>query len=88
MKIQFSKQFVKQYSKAPTKIKRAFDRRLELFIANPSHSLLRNHSLSGELKSYRSINITGDWRAIYRDIGSKEKISFFDMMGTHSQLYR
>lgn len=87
MKIQFSKQFAKQYSKAPAKIKKVFDNRLKLFIADPFNSLLRNHALSGELHGYRSINITGDWRALYRVTGSSNKVAFFDMLGTHSQLY-
>ncbi|MBI2330404.1 type II toxin-antitoxin system mRNA interferase toxin, RelE/StbE family [Candidatus Daviesbacteria bacterium] len=59
--------------------------RLELFIINQFHPQLNNHSLTGKYKGNRSINITGDWRAIY----SEEKDSvIFELLGTHSQLYR
>jgi len=42
--------------------------------------------LVGELRGYRSINITGDWRAIFMEIDGG-KIIYFVAIGTHSQLY-
>lgn len=67
------------------KVARAFWKRFDLFLDNPQHPLLKNHPLKGEWNGYRSINITGDWRAIYFQVG--ENIIFVDL-GTHSQLYR
>lgn len=85
MEIKFNASFRKQYNKVDSKIKKAFSKRLELFQQNPHHPLLRNHLLTGNYKNYRSINITGDWRAIYIE----QKSSFeFVSIGTHSQLYK
>ncbi len=65
MKIKFSKRFARQYNKSSKQIKRAFDERLQLFITNQFDPLLNNHLLKGNFLGYRSINITGDWRALY-----------------------
>jgi addiction module RelE/StbE family toxin len=83
-RIDFSKRFDKQLKKAPLSVKRAFRRRLELFLKDPNHSLLNNHALRGRLKGYRSLNITGNWRAIFR-IYHKGNLIFFDALGTHSK---
>ncbi len=85
MKVKFSKKFEKQYSKFSEKIKKAFGRRLDLFVANPNHPLLRNHALIGELQGLRSINITGDIRALYQET-EKDRVIFISI-GSHSQLY-
>lgn len=87
MQIKFGDVFTKQYDKAPTKVRKAFDERLTLFCANKHHPLLNNHQLLGKYQDCRSINITGDWRAIYRDFDSDETV-YFITLGTHSQLYK
>lgn len=84
-KLTFSSRFRKQHQKANANIKSAFLKRLKIFEQNPHDPILRNHVLSGNYKGFRSINITGDWRAIYSEKGS---IIIFEMLGTHSQLYR
>lgn len=87
-KIDYSSRFEKQLSKAPLNIKRAWRRRLALFLENFHHPQLRNHLLTGQYQGYRSINITGDWRAIYSETGSANKRTIiFHALGTHSQLY-
>ena len=90
MKIRFAENFRKQYDKSGGKIKTAFDKRLKLFIKAPFNSLLNNHPLTGKYLNYRSINITGDWRAIYsKHIDeNEERIIIFELLGTHSQLYK
>jgi addiction module RelE/StbE family toxin len=45
---------------------------------------LRNHPLSGKYEGFRSIDVTEDWRALYRK--EPERIIFVDI-GTHTQLY-
>jgi len=45
---------------------------------------LRDHQLKGKYKQYRSINITGDYRALYLLRGDE---AIFDVVDTHSQLY-
>ena len=88
MRIRFSSEFAKQHEKANPKIKTSFDKRLALFKENPLHPHLGNHPLSGKFSRYRSINVTGDWRALYTEhhVG-EEVIIIFKLLGTHSQLY-
>jgi len=85
--IAFSRKFLKSYKKVPKKIKNTFKNRLELFIKEPLSPVLNNHSLKGKFKNRRSINITGDWRAIYYSEKTDRKI-VFEEIGTHSQLYK
>ena len=87
-RIEYSRKFDKDLKKSPTKIKIAFKKRREIFQQNQFHPLLNNHLLTGNLKGYRSINITGDWRALYIDLDDKiEWVEFVDL-GTHSELYK
>jgi len=89
MQVRFSKQFKKNYSKANSKIKLSFDKKLNIFLQNQFHPSLNNHTLKGKFLGFRSINITGDWRAIYLiEEKSSGKIALFELLGTHSQLYR
>lgn len=83
--VDYSNKFKKQLKKASTEIKKAFSNRLEMFKYDPFHPLLNNHQLTGKFKGFRSINITGDWRAIYSEYGDT---IVFEILGTHSQLYK
>lgn len=87
MQIEFTRLFKKQYERAPRKIKNSFEERLAIFEQNKLDSRLDNHKLQGQLAEYRSISITGDWRAVFIE---KERgtIVFFIMLGTHSQIYK
>ena len=67
------------------KIMRKADERIVLFSINPTDSILNNHLLFGKYEGHRSINITGDLRAIYTMID--EDTALFVAIGTHSQLY-
>lgn len=84
MRLQFHKKFLKQ-QKNLRKIWDKIDERLILFVENPNHPLLNNHSLHGEYGGFRSINITGDIRAVYEDAGLD--LAIFVAIGTHSELY-
>lgn len=84
MKITYSKEFIKQAEKLPAKLQLQLFERISLFSDNPLHPRLRNHPLKGKHAVYRSINITGDYRALYLQ---KEDKAIFDKIGTHSQLY-
>ena len=85
MKISYSKNFVKQYSKQSSKIKEKFIQKQYVFVDNVFNSLLNNHSLHGEYAGCRSINITGDIRAVFEEINS----DYFEFIaiGTHSELF-
>lgn len=86
MKISYSKKFLKEFKKCPPKIKQALKKRLQLFVTTPDAVILNNHQLSGQLKNYHSINVTGDWRALF--ILEKDDEVIFMNIGTHSQLYQ
>ena len=86
MKITYSKQFLKTIRRLPPKIQAQLADRVELFGANPLDKRLRNHSLHTPYKGSYSINISGDYRAIYTLID--DRTALFTHIGTHSQLYR
>ena len=86
MTIKYSKKFIKEFKKCPFKVKSAFNKRLELFIKDKNHPLLHNHRLSGKLKNYRSINVDGDFRALFQEFDNGQ-IIYFVVIGSHSQLY-
>ena len=86
MKIHFHKNFDKRYDKLSSEQKKRVKDRLFLFLENPFHPVLGNHPLRGKYTGYRSINITGDLRAIYKFISDYEYI--FVTIDTHSNLYK
>jgi len=84
MKISYTKNFIKQSKKLSPTMRARLPQRVTLFSANPLDPQLRDHSLRGRYKQYRSIDITGDYRALYL---LKADEAIFDIVGTHSQLY-
>lgn len=82
--VDFTSRFNTQRKKAPLEIKIAFREALELFLEDPHHEFLRNHSLTGKYAGIRSIDITDDWRALYRE--GNGRVIFIEL-GTHAQLY-
>lgn len=86
MHVDFAHSFLKRLDKIPEKISERFEERLDFFLKNPSTPELNDHSLRGAYFGSRSINVTGDWRAIYKKTGEDE-IRFVDI-GTHSKLYK
>ena len=85
MRLQFTKKFAKQRGKLPEKIQAAFGERLRLFLQDPFHPLLRNHELHGPYADCRSVNITGDIRAVYRH--PAPHVAEFIRIGTQAELY-
>jgi addiction module RelE/StbE family toxin len=86
-RVDLSKKFIKELKKAPINIKNAFRERLELYLSDKYNPILNNHALTGKFTGSRSINVTGDYRAIFRELENGEVI-YFDLLGTHSQPYR
>ncbi len=86
MRVTYSKQFLKTARKLPPKIKIKLADRIELFCENPLSPTLRNHSLYSPYSGSFSIDVTGDYRAIYHLVESD--VALFTHIGTHSQLYR
>ena len=85
MKPEYHKNFRKQFDKLPLKIQDKFGERLDLFLQNQFHPLLDNHSLTGEYEGCRSINITGNIRAIFY-LKTESDIVFINI-GSHPELY-
>ena len=85
MIVGFKRGFDKRTRRLPHPIRKALADRLRIFVESPHHPLLNNHALSGKLRGYRSINITGDWRVIYQPIGTDAAL-LVDA-DTHHNLY-
>lgn len=88
MKINFTKSFNKKFEKLDIKIQTKTNERINLFKETPFSKELNNHSLSWKLKDFRSINITWDFRAIFRELSNwtYEFVEFVSIW-THSQIY-
>jgi addiction module RelE/StbE family toxin len=84
MEIRFHKNFKKKFKKIPLKIQEQFYIRLELFLQNKFDKTLNNHSVDKAFPNCNSINISGDYRAIFTD---QENVIIFITIGTHSELY-
>jgi mRNA-degrading endonuclease YafQ of YafQ-DinJ toxin-antitoxin module len=76
--------FLKRFRKLPLKIQEKFGERLELFLKNPTEPSLNNHSVEKRFPECRSINVTGDYRAIFK---LQKDTAIFITIGTHSELY-
>jgi addiction module RelE/StbE family toxin len=86
--IEYSDRFIKQLTAAPDTVKAAFRDTIILFATDPRHKSLRNHPLLGKLAGYRSIDVTEDWRAVFREKQVGEgTVAYFYKIGTHRQLY-
>jgi mRNA-degrading endonuclease YafQ of YafQ-DinJ toxin-antitoxin module len=84
MKVFFHKKFKKQFKKLPEDIQVKFFERLGILVSYPRSSILNVHLLKGSMSNLTSMNVTGDYRAIF--VEKKDKIEFH-MIGTHSNLY-
>lgn len=85
MKIFFHKNFERQFKKLKVNERKKFKERIKLFINDPFNLVLGNHPLHGKYKGYRSINIGGSLRSIYKMINNDAII--FVAVDTHSNLY-
>lgn len=84
MKISYSKNFIKQAKKLPHHVRESLIERIDRFCQNPLDPFIQNHKLKGAYREYGSINVTGDYRALYYMRGDEV---IFDFVGTHAQLY-
>jgi addiction module RelE/StbE family toxin len=83
--IAYTKDFQKSLKKKDKFIQEKTRARIRLFRQDPFNVLLDNHKLHGEYEGYSSINITGDFRAIFKYI-TEGQVVFYDI-GTHPELY-
>jgi len=76
--------FGKNYKKLAPKVKLQFKIRRDIFLQDLHNPILNNHPLHGEYDGYKSINVTGDYRAVYYMEG---EIAIFVHIGAHPELY-
>lgn len=77
---------MKQQEKLSRAVQIKLDERIGLFINEPFNSVLNNHELHTPYKDHRSINISGNIRAIYEP--KNDGSVLFVRVGTHSELYK
>jgi len=89
MILKYSSSFLSTLKKVNIRIKKSFRKHITTFEKNPYDPQLNNHPLKREFAGYRSINITADWRAVYKELSEgDERVAYFVLLGTHDQLYR
>jgi addiction module RelE/StbE family toxin len=86
MNISLHKNFEKKYLKLRPAEQKRFKERRDLFLRDPFDPILNNHALSGKYLGYRSINIGGDLRVIYKLLDNNSVL--FSVIDKHSNLYR
>ena len=84
MIVKFHRNFEKQYKKLNQSYCDKFQQRLKSFLLDEFNPILNNHPLKGKYLGYRSINVTGDLRAIYKREG---EFIIFVAIDNHSNLY-
>jgi len=86
MIIRFHKNFEKRYKKLSVKYRNKFKEKIAIFLKDEFNPILNNHPLKAKYKGYRSIDVTGDLRAIYRR-EERDNIIFV-IIDKHSNLYK
>ncbi len=86
MEIIFHKNFYKDLKSLDSRSRAKAIDRIEFFAMDKFNTILNNHALKGEYEGYRSINISGDIRAIYKEV--EKDTAIFIAIGTHSNLYK
>ena len=85
MIIKLHKEFEKNFRRLKPSEKKKFKERRDLFIKDEFHPILNNHALKGKYLGYRSINVAGDLRALYKKHGNT---IVFTTVATYSNLYK
>lgn len=81
----FSSRFRRSFRKRPERVKVRIRERLRIFSQDPTHELLKDHFLGGELNGVRSFSVTGDLRVQYEYLPTGV-VNLIDL-GTHHELY-
>lgn len=84
MNIKLHKDFEKQFVKLTPSQQKKFKERRNIFLQAQFHPILNNHALHGKYAGYRSINITGDLRVIFK---KEDEDVMFVAIDSHSNLY-
>lgn len=88
MKVFYDPAFYETVKKVDVRIKKSVKERILVFSRNPNDLELNNHELKREYEGYRSIDITADYRALYKEVQIGDEIAaYFVEIGTHKELY-
>ena len=81
----YTKSFYKSLKKRDKFVQEKARKRIRLFREDPFNVLLDNHKLKGEYEGASSINVTGNFRIIFKYI-NENSVVLADI-GTHPELY-
>lgn len=84
MDLVLRQKFLKQLIKLPVGVQQSFGERSKIFKRNFRDPILNLHALKGDKIGTFSINITGDYRAIFY---IEEGMAIFYEIGRHRNLY-
>lgn len=87
MKIEFHRKFTKKIKKLPWPLREKINLAIERFSKNPFDPSLKNHSLSGKMKSFRAFSVALDMRIIFEEHHGYALVIMIDI-GNHDQVYR
>jgi len=77
--------FKAYFKKLSVKQKIIFSQRMDIFIKNPKHPLLKVHKLHGNLNDLYAFSLGGDLRVVFEWV-KKDHIILYKI-GTHNQVY-
>ncbi len=86
MRIRFHKSFDKSFSKLPSKYRVKTKEAIKLFVSDRTNPKLKNHALSGKMRTKRSFSVTGDIRVIFQEFDDYTLVILLKV-GTHNQVY-
>lgn len=86
MIIIFHKFFQKKLKKRTEKERKRWKDRLRIFVSDQNDPILNNHALNGKYFGCRSVNVTGNLRAIYKIQDSN--VALFIDIDNHPNLYK
>ncbi len=85
MRLIHDRVFERQVKKLSKKLREKLKERLNMLVINGFNPILNDHDLGPPYESFRSINITGDYRLVYKHI--EKGVYYLRAVGTHHQLY-
>jgi addiction module RelE/StbE family toxin len=87
MKIDYHKNFSRQFVKLRRNEQERVLNALKLFENEPFAKRLRNPPLKGNLSQFHSIDAGGDLRLLYFEKEENHIVAVFVAVGSHSQIY-
>ena len=88
MRVYYDPAFYGKLKKVDVRIRKSVKEKIIIFSENPNNLQLNNHLLEKEYEGYRSIDITSNYRALYKEIEQgEEKVAYFVFLSTHDELY-